>query len=222
MWQGRRVDQRRAIVWTLIALAVGLALGVGAGAVLFGSDDEGSGGSGVSGGSEAIALPAQLGQFRDIAEVTASKSHGAGPEAAQQKRQADVKAATEAAYSKAFGGAAAGYRQYSDDELLRLPWVVAVRADAPGLTDGPVIDPSYLKQAKPPHDVEAVGDVSCAIIWDFTPEGQTPKPSSEHVTNCQRSGSGLTVFTGGSSFEGPDGLQAMVDLTNAAFDAVSG
>jgi hypothetical protein len=36
---------------------------------------------------------------------------------------------------------------------------------------------------------------------------------------CQRSSNGLTVFAGGSGFEGPDGFQAMVDLTNSAYDA---
>jgi hypothetical protein len=213
------MDQRRALIWALIALVAGLAIGIGAGALLSGGSDDNSGGSG-SVDTAAIELPAQLGAFRDIVDVTTEKSKQSGDLA--RTHQADVKAATEAAYSKAYGGAAAGYREYSDDGLLQTPYVIAVRASTPGLTIGPVIDPAYLKQAKPPNGVETVGDVSCEILWDFVPEGETPKPSTEHVLNCQRSGSALTVFVGGSSFQGPAGLQKMAGLTNAAWTAIAG
>jgi hypothetical protein len=42
------------------------------------------------------------------------------------------------------------------------------------------------------------------------------------VVQRQRTGPELTVFVGGSSFQvDPGGENAMVDLTNAAWDAVS-
>jgi hypothetical protein len=211
MWEGRGVDHRRAIITTLIALTI-----AGCG----GSGDNGGSGSGVSGSSEAISLPAQLGEFRDVADVTSEKAPDAG--AKQRTHQDDVRTATAAAYSKAYGGAGATYRGYSNSGLDLMPWVIAVRAESPGLTVGPVVDPAYLKLAKPEHEIKDFGDVSCELFWNTVLEGEEPKPDDETVVRCQRSGSGVTVLVGGNGFKGPDGEQAMVDLTNAAFDAVSG
>jgi hypothetical protein len=104
-----------------------------------------------------------------------------------------------------------------------MPYVIAVRTEAPGLTIGPVQDAAYLQLAVPEHEVKAFGPVECQIIQTSpTFLGKTPDPADATAVNCQRSGSGVTVFTGGSSFSGPAQVQALVDLTNAAWSAVSG
>ncbi len=136
--------------WLLVVCAVvGLAVGIGAGALLFGSDDSStkttSAGSPTAGAStKPVSLPSTLGGFRDLVDVVRTKA----PKPDQVKRQSDnqskVRSATEAAYSKAFGGAATAYRAYSDGALLKTPYVIAVRAPAPGLTIGRVEDPAFL------------------------------------------------------------------------------
>jgi hypothetical protein len=207
----------------LVGLVVGVAVGVGAGALLFGSDD-GSGAKSAAADTKPIKLPDTLGGFGDLVAVTASKSNGDSQQVDRQRdHQAKLKSMTEPAYSKAFGGAAATYRAYSDSGLEKTPYVIAVRAEAPGLTLGPVTDPAYLRLATPDREVKTFGEVSCQILWNPpTLEGKTPDPASQYVLNCQRSGSGVTVFVGGSGFVGPADVQAMVGLTNAAWSAVSG
>jgi hypothetical protein len=210
----------RTLVVSLVALTTALGL-----AACGGDDDGGnSGGSAAQGGTgvstKPVELPASLGPFRDIIE--ASKARGAkGPSISNQtKHQAKVAQRTQAAYSKAYSGASAGYRQYADENLERLPWVIAVRSSSPGLVIGPVEDPAYLLLATPNHEVKDAGEVQCRI--DYSPptlQGKTPTPESQLTTMCQRSSNGLTVSTGGSGFEGPDGFQAMVDLTNNAYEA---
>ena len=115
------------------------------GALLFGGDDDGRATAAASRRRAAAAprpieLPERLGQFGDIVEATDAKGEGRGAEN-QRKHQARIKERTAAAYSKAYDGAAATYRQYADESLERLPWVIAVRAPAPGLTIGPVERP---------------------------------------------------------------------------------
>jgi hypothetical protein len=100
--------------------------------------------------------------------------------------------------------------------------VIAVRADAPGLTVGPVLDPAYLRLATPPRQVKTVGPV-CQIDWSPpTLAGQRPSHASEQVVGCQRSGQRLTVFVGGGGFIGPADLQTMANVTNVAWSAISG
>jgi hypothetical protein len=223
--QPARREPRGVALPLAIGILVALALGVGAGALLFGSDNKRQ--SATTGGGAAdtkpIQLPSTLAGFRDLIQVAATKSPGPSLVKQQRDHQDKLRAATEAAYRKAFGGAAVAYRAYSDDALLKTPYVIAVRAAAPGLTLGPVVDPAYLGFATPDHEVKDFGAVSCQIQW-FPPtlQGQTPKPSSEHVANCQRSGSGLTVLVGGNHFDGPADVQLMVAFTNAAWTAVSG
>lgn len=207
----------RALTVSLIALTTV------AGLTACGSDDSNDGG-GAQGGpavsTKPVDLPATLGPFRDI--IAASKAKGQnGPALDNQvKHQARVKQKTVAAYSKAYSGASSTYRQYADENLERLPWVVAVRASSPGLVIGPVDDPEYLLLATPNHEVKESGQVQCRI--DYSPptvQGKKPPPESQLTTMCQRSADGLTVSAGGAGFEGPDGFQAMVDLTNGAYDA---
>ncbi len=212
----------------VICLVAGLAIGVGAGAVVFNSGDSGTKSTTAAKATvdtRPINLPSSLAGFRDDLEVEATKApKGSNIVKLQTDHQAQVRRDTTAAYSKAFDGAAAAYRQYSDDTLLKRPSVIAVRAKAPGLTLGPVVDPAYLKLATPLMEVKTVGAVSCEILWSPQAlEGQTPKPSSEHVIDCQRSGSALTVFVrAGTGFDGPVGLATMAGIVNAAYSAAAG
>jgi hypothetical protein len=101
-----------------------------------------------------------------------------------------------------------------------MPWVIAVRASSPGLVIGPVDDPKYLLLETPNHEVKQSGPVQCRI--DYSPptvQGKKVPPESQITSMCQRSEGGLTVFTGGGAFQGPAGFQALVDLTNNAYDA---
>jgi hypothetical protein len=215
----------------VVAVVVALAVGVGAGALLFKSSSTNSTASGTTAGktnttadTRPITLPANLAGLTDITTVMASHHPSATTLTRQRSHQVRVRSETEAAYSAAFGGAAAAYRQYSDSGLQKLPYVIAVRGSAPGLTIGPVIDAVFLGLATPEREVKTVGEVSCQIFWSPpTVAGRTPPPSSEIVTGCQRSSSGVTVFTGGGGggFAGPAGLATMVNLTNAAWTAAS-
>ncbi len=227
----RRSTGRAAFV---VAMAVAALVGVAIGGAVFSSSK--SGGSGTSGsrsGSSSqtsgggadtapITLPSRLGSYRDAIEAFRAHAGLATATGSQQRNQAAIKAETEAAYTKAYGGAAAAYQGYASADLTQLPYVIAVRGHTPGLTLGPVVSAAYLGLAKPEHDVVNVGDVQCLVAWSPTPAGQTPPPWSEVVSMCQRTGPKLTVFAGGSGFTGPSGLQALVSLTDGAWSATVG
>jgi hypothetical protein len=209
----------------LAGLLVALAVGIGLGALLFGSGGSGSGGSGAAADTRAIQLPESLGQFKDRTDAVTAHAK-ASTASAQRTNEAKVHSATVAAYSKAYGGAAADYRAYADGSFTHLAYVIAVRADAPGLTVGPTEDPAayraFFQVAQPADQVTSVGSVSCHISWVPVPVGETPKAEDERIAGCQRTAGGVTVFVGGSGFAGPSGLQAMAALTNSAFSSVSG
>lgn len=220
-------ERLRSTHGLVLVAVIGLAVGISVGALIW-SGSSSSGGpttttTAIAADKRPVALPASLGAFEDIIDVTAARHPSAALLTRQRTHQATVRAQTAAAYSAAFGGAGATYRQYADTSLQKLPYVVAVRAPAPGLTIGPVIDAAFLGLATPERQVKTIGRVSCQIAWSPpTVAGRTPDPSSELTVGCQRSDGGVTVFTGGGGFTGPAGLQGMVDLTNAAWSAASG
>jgi hypothetical protein len=185
----------------------------------------GCGGGGSSGGdadSSAIELPAEIEGFKElIAQIEAQGQPG--KTVADQKRNQETMAqSTAAAYSKAYDGAGAAYRAYADKKLEKLPYVIAVRAEAPGMAIGPVVDPKFLGLAKPEREVTSVGEVECQIVWSPPViEGDTPEPSSELTTNCQRVGEGATVFVGSAGYEGPSGLKELAAFTEAAWKSVT-
>jgi hypothetical protein len=211
----------------VVGLLVALAVGVGLGALLFGSggSGSGSGGSATAADTRTIKLPASLGQFKDRTELVAARAK-ASTSSAQRANEAKVHSATVAAYSKAYGGAAADYRAYADSSLTHLAYVIAVRADAPGLTVGPTEDlaayRSFFRIAYPLDQVTSVGGVSCHISWAPVPVGETPKAEDERIVGCQRTAGRVTVFVASSGFTGASGLQAMAALTNSAFSSLSG
>ena len=194
-----------------------------------GDDDDGGGGSGGAGSggttttanTASIELPAELGSFTDLIDVTKSKSPTAQQIAGQQKRLDNTERLTKEAYSAAFGGAASAFRQYADETLKQTPAVIAVRAEAPGITFGPVNDPADLRLQNNQNEIEKVGDVECMVFSLPTVRGQPVDPSSRRPNQCQRVGSGVTVFVYGGGFQGPEGIAAMAKLTDDAFAAVT-
>jgi hypothetical protein len=204
----------------LAALAVVAVAGCGGG----GSSTD-AGGTGSSGGevsTAAIELPAEIDGYAEMVKQIEAKKPSAKTLEEQTKSQEETAEMTAAAYTKAFGGAAAAYRQYAESELLKMPYVIAVRAEAPGMVIGPVYDPKFLGLENAEREVVAVGPVECQIAWSPpSPTGTKPDPSSELTTNCQRVGSGVSVFVGSAGYEGPGGLKAMASFTEAAWKSIA-
>jgi hypothetical protein len=200
------------------ALALG---GCGGGGDSTGSStDSGSGAGEVS--TDPISLPEELDGLKEIVKAVEARGADSKAVADQVENQEHVAKATAAAYSKAFGGASAAYLSYADSGLEHMPYVIAVRAEAPGMTIGPVEDPSFLGLAKPEREVQSVGAVECQVLWSPpVTEGMKPDPSSELTANCQRTGSGATVYTGSAGYEGPSGLKSLASFTDAAWEAVT-
>jgi len=167
-----------------------------------------------------IRLPARLGQFEDLVAVT--RQHSASAAAFQARMQGHTASLTIAAYERAYSGASVAYRAYADNTLELLPSVIAVRAPSPGLTLGPVMDPADLGLAIDDHTVQLFGDVSCAVYNGAVVAGQKVNPASLTYEQCQRTGPHLSVFVYGGGFEGNTGRDAIVALTNAAYNAVTG
>lgn len=197
-------------------------------AILFaaGGAHFGAGSSTGSVGTAPVPLPTTLGGFRDYATVLAqhTKRNPHDQKAVNQDRANQLKIArlTETAYRRAYGGAAVGYRTYSDRSLTHVVGVIAIRASSPRLTDGPVIDPASEGLAVAQTRVVEVGSVSCVVFAEqLTPAGSPIKPSSEVIQQCQRTGQGLTVEIYGGDETGDRGRQTMVAATDAAWAAAS-
>ena len=181
--------------------------------------------------ADSITLPATLPGFQDY--LTASKvartksSSGSSARAtqfleAQRANSEKVSGLTREAYQKANPGAAVAFGQYADAEIEHQFSVIAVRATYPGLTNGPVIDPAYLKLAVAPQRIQVFGEVQCLVASGSTRAGQQPDPKQMFTGVCQRTGPALTVLVYGGNFSGNDGQQAIVSATNAVWTAVAG
>ncbi len=210
LWQG--------VVAGVVLAGVVVAVLVAVGAMHFGSVDS----SKAKVDTKAIVLPNGLGGFQDT--VAASRAKGGSPaNIAKLKARLDkVASLTADAYEQAYGGAAAAVRAYSDASLEHSATVIAVRASAPGLTDGVVQDAESLGLAVPYEAIGQFGDVSCTVHRQTTvPAGQTVDPNDAIYTFCERTGPGLTVVGTGSGFNGESGRKQITGLVDAAFDAVS-
>jgi hypothetical protein len=219
----RRFELSPPVLGTLLCAALALAALALAGCGGGGSSSDGGdtdGGGEV--GTAAIELPAEIGGLSEMLKAMEAKSPPAKTLSEQTKSQEETAELTAAAYTKAYGGAAAAYRQYADAELLKMPYVIAVRAEAPGMVIGPVYDPKFLGLENAEREVVTVGEAECQVAWSPpTPTGTKPDPSSELATNCQQVGSGVSVFVGSAGYEGPSGLKEMAAFTEAAFKAVA-
>ena len=216
-----------------IGLVLGLVIAVAVGAVLvatkklhFGTVADPS-----AVNTAAVTLPNSLGAYQDYVTanrtVLAKSSMAADKKAVllarQQANQTKVKGLTIAAYQAAYGGAAVDVHTYADSDLMHTVSAIVIRAHSPGLTFGVVPDPAYLGMAVNQQQVKSFGPVNCRIVQDGTTVAGAPvDPKKDITTACQRSDSGLTVQVVGGPFEGPDGQQTMVTLTNDAWAAVAG
>ena len=215
-----------------IGLVIGLVIAVAVGGVLAATKKLHFGTvAAATADTRTITLPQSVNGYQDL--VAANKALLAGSSSAstrqstivasQQANQAKVKSLTVAAYQAAYDGAAVDVHGYADAKLEHFVTVIAVRAGSPGLTLGPVTDAAYLGLAVNQQEVKAFGDVDCRVAHtNAVPAGKTVDPADQITTVCQRSAGALTVQVFGSAFDGADGQQAMVSLTNAAWAAVAG
>lgn len=168
-----------------------------------------------------IVLPSQLNGFQDELDVL-SKLGGGNPPTGEKDLLAKEAPLTVDAYEQAYGGAAAAFHAYANADLTHIVSVIAVRAQSPGLTDGPVSDPSTLGLAVSPRAVVHDGDVSCVAVQNpVALAGDPVDPANSLYVRCERTGPGLTVIVTNGDFTGDDGRRAMTELTNAAFDAAA-
>jgi outer membrane murein-binding lipoprotein Lpp len=208
-----------ALLCAALAVAVVALAGCGGGGS---SSDGGSTGGSGEVSTAAIELPAEIDGYGEMVKQIEAKKPSAKTLSEQTKSQEETAEMTAAAYTKAYGGAAAAYRQYAEAELLKMPYVIAVRAEAPGMVVGPVYDPKFLGLENAEREVKAVGEVECQVNWSPpTPTGTKPDPNSELTSNCQRVGSGVSVFVGSAGYEGPGGLKEMASFTEAAWKAIA-
>lgn len=196
------------------------------------SDDGGSGGSdgaeergaGSPAGAvdtRAIELPAELAGLRDRSDVIEDEAGAERAETDRANAERSV-ALTKEWYDRAYDGAGFGMRTYADDELELAPTVIAVRAPAPGLTSGPVVDPEVLGiEAGPsvPRHVESDG-VECVEFSSVTvPAGQEADPDSVVTGLCSATDGTNTVFVHGIT-GGRAGQERAMELARAALDAI--
>ena len=215
-----------------IGLAAGLVIAVAVAAVLLVTDVMHFGAEPTPAvSSAAITLPAELAGYSDLlavnqallAKSSMSEARKTSNLAAQQSNQQKVSGLTIAAYQAASPGAAVAYRAYADPKLLHVASTIAVRAGYPGLTVGPVYDPTFQGIAVNRTAIKSFGEVDCLVAQlQITRAGSQVDPEQEATTMCQRTGTQLTVQVYGSAFNGAADQQTMVELTNAAWTSVSG
>jgi hypothetical protein len=156
---GRGPAAAGLIAGLLIAVVVGGILAV-SGVLHFGSASREP--ARVS--SAAIALPDTLpGSQEYVAANKAARAKSSSGSTARttqileagRANSEKVSSLTKAAYQEANPGAAVAFRQYADATGEHQPSVIAVRATYPGLTNGPVLDPAYLKLGVAPQRLQS-------------------------------------------------------------------
>ncbi|MEU4248318.1 hypothetical protein AB0F15_13000 [Amycolatopsis sp. NPDC026612] len=158
-----------------------------------------------------LSAPATLGALDRAQEAIAKLDKVRGQPMIARIEKTDRE--TAARVSAAYGGAGAIAQQYQDSGLQRAVQLVAVRASSPELV-APYEDTEALGLAAPSTELVRVGAVQCLRHNPSTPAGSTPDPEQIVVTNCQRTGPGLTVTLRSLSSEGnrdPRELAAIVE-----------
>lgn len=207
-----RISLRNPLVAAALGLVVGLAA-VGIPVLL--SDDDGGGFGGGGGGGE-LSAPAKLGGLRPLADLQRSAPTPKAKEMADAITKEEGKSGER--LSEAYGGAAAVVKQYADDDVQTTVTLVAVRSRSPK-PYVPYEDAKRLALAAPTDELKVIGDVSCVLYNQPTPEGSKPTAESVHVTLCQRTGDGLTVQIrpGGSGVANqPEKVAALVETAWSA------
>jgi hypothetical protein len=123
--------------------------------------------------------------------------------------------------SAAYNGAGAVVQQYQDDGLQRGVQLIAVRAPSPELV-APYEDTEALGLVKPSTELVRVGEVQCLVHNDPAPVGSTPDPERSFVTNCQRTGSALTVTVRSLSSEGNRDARELAGIVDEAWTTLGG
>ena len=214
--QRRRLSLRSALSGLIAGLVVAVAIGavlVATGVMSFARP--------ATVDTRPVTLPSRLGALMDAGDAQAAltKTGTANLAKINVIREKTITLTT-AAYSKAHSGAATGVRSYADAESSRNVTVIAVRAQSPDLTIGPVTDPESLGLAQNPRRVETVGEVDCIIVaTQIVASGRKVDPDNDVSTACQRTGPGLTVQVWGEKFNGTAGRTDMAALVDAAWAA---
>ncbi|MFF2808076.1 hypothetical protein ACFVT2_12930 [Streptomyces sp. NPDC058000] len=158
-----------------------------------------------------LPLPTTLGKFVGFQEA-AQRSGGRGAGQASQRTAKSDEESTKL-LSDAYGGTAAAVRTYAQTDLTTTFMVTAIRGRTPAPFT-PYEDPAALGVVRPMHEVRTVGEVSCVIVNQLTPTGQTPRPDSVNVDYCQRTQEGLTVTVrniNGDLRNSPEQIATLVD-----------
>lgn len=164
-------------------------------------------------------LPAELAGLQTL--DAAATANGGDRAKTTVKTNSHSKQLTAKAYGDAYG-TPAEVETYASADLLFLATVIAVGAQSPGLTIGPVSDPTDLGLAVSMTTVSQDGQVQCVVnAGGAVPSGQQVDPAKAITTQCQRTGPGLTVMVF-ANVTGTAGHRDMVDLTNASWTAAGG
>lgn len=217
---GRRSTGRRGMVLAGAAGGVVLTVLVAAVLLLTGAMSFGSGNATAAVDARAVILPAQLAGFNDKDAVADARS----TKDSEHRRAITSRlyARTSQQYSTAYHGAGVGVRTFADADLMLLPTVIAVRAPAGGLTVGPDPDPADLGMGAPRQQVVMDGNVQCLIVnIEMVTKGKQIEPDKQITSICRLSDATMTVDVVGNG-PGVKGRQQMIELTKAAFAAVTG
>jgi hypothetical protein len=149
---------------------------------------------GLLGGPSAqpLKLPDSLGGFTTTQAAVTRIADGGAAGKSQIERADKAEGENASRISAAYDGAAAVFRSYSDEGLESGFQVAAVRADSPELLVQ-YEDTAALGLALPTTELKRIGPVQCLVHNGTTPLGQPVDPEQSVVTNCQRTGGGLTV-----------------------------
>lgn len=149
---------------------------------------------GLLGGPSAqpLKLPDTLGGFTTTQAAVTKIADGRAAGKSQIERADKAEGENASRISAAYHGAAAVFRSYSDEGLESGFQVAAVRADSPELL-AQYEDTAALGLAVPMTELKRIGAVQCLVHNGTTPLGQPVDPEQSVVTNCQRTGGGLTV-----------------------------
>lgn len=202
-------------LWSL--LLAGLA-GLAVGAMAVGASwlVAGTAGRGVD--KRPIALPARIGKYLPVEQIDLNKQPVAHLAMDNERRR---NTESTKLLSESHGGAGALYAHYSDQELETQLIVMIYRDRSANPLFLPYVDADDLGLDQPQQSVERFGEVSCIVVNDPVPKGQTPKhPPS--AAKCARSGETLTVEIGavGGSDTAKDPAE-MAKLVDEVWAAVS-
>ncbi|MEV6644069.1 hypothetical protein [Amycolatopsis sp. NPDC051371] len=166
---------------------------------------------------QTLTAPANLGGLSRAQDAIAKLDAVRGK--AQIDRIGKTDEETAARVSAAYDGAGAVVQDYQDERLLRSFQLVAVRAPSPELF-APYEDVQALGIAKPGTELVRVGDVQCLVHNDPAAPGSAPDPDRSFVTNCQRTGAGLTVAVRSMGTEGNRDPRELAGIVEQAWQEI--